>query len=388
MPLEPEGINSIPSFLPDEDACLDNHSSFDILLGKEKAIFNHSGNKRFRAIVNHNVYRYYNATTKSTKTKLVTKIYEDMRQAGFQFLKKSTSGWKRLKHSEARVKFSHALRDRVRELQRPSKRQEKSRKNLYSMITSMANILNKNQLLLQNAGLTPEDLSKQITGNELPEKMANKNLMKAHSEPASLADIIGSAPNTSTPQMSTVDNRSSEFYFDNVPIAVSATAAATATATPRNLVESTDISASDKCFEEFKLEENSSMGESLFGGLANEIADAQDENSGISKERQSRNDAPVKYVSFSNSHKCLRTSSLDERSYKDECNSTIMAQTTIGVMMNSCINNGMNCPTKEKHRGFSNSFDSSLDHDDSSLLLEHDEGFSMTSFSSDDGFLW
>ena len=99
---------SFPKFSPD-DACLDNHSPFDILLGRDKAMFNHSGNRRFRAIVNHNVYEHSTAKRKSAKTALVKRVYADMKEAGFQFLKKDGSFWKPLDDTEAKAKFSHVL---------------------------------------------------------------------------------------------------------------------------------------------------------------------------------------------------------------------------------------------------------------------------------------
>lgn len=52
--LRVEGLKKIPNFPEDECNCLKGHSLNDALLGMEKAIFNHTGNERFRAIIHCN----------------------------------------------------------------------------------------------------------------------------------------------------------------------------------------------------------------------------------------------------------------------------------------------------------------------------------------------
>eukprot|EP00547_Thalassionema_nitzschioides_P000789 CAMPEP_0194218328 /NCGR_PEP_ID=MMETSP0156-20130528/23540_1 /TAXON_ID=33649 /ORGANISM="Thalassionema nitzschioides, Strain L26-B" /LENGTH=542 /DNA_ID=CAMNT_0038947641 /DNA_START=49 /DNA_END=1677 /DNA_ORIENTATION=- len=124
---ENERLTSLPDFIEDESCPCHDYTSFCILLGKEKVIFNHSGNKRFRAIVNYNACKYMDAPTKSLKTQLVTRVFGDMKKAGFRFLKRSTStdAWQAIKQADAREKVSHALRDRVRELQKPTTKRRK-----------------------------------------------------------------------------------------------------------------------------------------------------------------------------------------------------------------------------------------------------------------------
>jgi hypothetical protein len=102
-------------------------SDFDILLGKEKSIFNHDGNRRFRAIINGNLEKYVAAPTKSSKSKLIRQVHADMEKSGFRFLRKNevTGVWFEIESHEAREKVSHALRDRVREQQKPTKRRRK-----------------------------------------------------------------------------------------------------------------------------------------------------------------------------------------------------------------------------------------------------------------------
>ena len=99
-------------------------TSFDILLGKEKAIFNHSGNRRFRVIINSNLDTYIAAPTKHSKSKLICQVHADMQKSGYRFLRRNdaTGICYEIEKHEAREKVSHALRDRVREQQKPTKR--------------------------------------------------------------------------------------------------------------------------------------------------------------------------------------------------------------------------------------------------------------------------
>jgi hypothetical protein len=103
-------------------------TSFDILLGKEKAIFNHSGNRSFRQLINQNLDKYIEAPTKSSKSKLIRQVHADMQKSGYHFLRRNeaTGVWLEIEKHEACEKVSHALRDRVREQQKPTKRKRKS----------------------------------------------------------------------------------------------------------------------------------------------------------------------------------------------------------------------------------------------------------------------
>ena len=104
-------------------------TSYDILLGKEKNIFNHSGNRRFRTIINSHLSKYTEAPTKSSKSKLIRQVHADMQKAGYRFLRRNDTSkdiWCEIEKHEVREKVSHALRDRVREQQKPSKRRRKT----------------------------------------------------------------------------------------------------------------------------------------------------------------------------------------------------------------------------------------------------------------------
>mmetsp|Transcript_11106 Transcript_11106/g.17035 ORF Transcript_11106/g.17035 Transcript_11106/m.17035 type:complete len:374 (-) Transcript_11106:249-1370(-) len=200
MSLDGDASKSIPVFHKDENACLEGHSPFEILLGKDKLIFNHAGNKRFRAIINHNVHKYINAATKSTKSKVVRVIHADMLKAGFRFRKKDQFGWSDIKEIDGREKLSHALRDRVREMRRSSQRQQDSAEGVYPLIISMAQVLHENQKLLDKC-IEPLPTKNEWSRANIPtstkmplsEKHSFTNLNKI-SSPNNLLDIIGSIP--------------------------------------------------------------------------------------------------------------------------------------------------------------------------------------------------
>lgn len=200
MLFDGDAMNNIPVFSEEDHHCLDGRSPFEILLGKEKSIFNHEGNKRFRAIINYNVHKYISATTKSQKSKLVRKIHADMQKAGFRVMKrdKQSGAWCGIKESDAREKLSHALRDRVREMKRPSKRAKKAPTDgIYPMIISMAKALQENQKLLKEV-MAPSFMATEIKSSipssskaSLPESCPYMNSNDVSSN-NNLVDIIGS----------------------------------------------------------------------------------------------------------------------------------------------------------------------------------------------------
>ena len=103
-------------------------TSFDILLGKEKSIFNHRGNIRFRAIINTKLDQYKKAPNKSSKSRLIRQVHADLNRSGYRFLQQDhvTGLWKGVGYDKARDKVSHALRDRAREQKKTIKVVESS----------------------------------------------------------------------------------------------------------------------------------------------------------------------------------------------------------------------------------------------------------------------
>ena len=104
-------------YVPAKGELVDDPTDMDILCGKDKAIFNHSGNRRFRAMIAANLQRYIDAPSKSSKSRLIRKLCVDLKAAGVRFLKKHATNdkWYEIPGFESKEKVSHAFRDRVRD---------------------------------------------------------------------------------------------------------------------------------------------------------------------------------------------------------------------------------------------------------------------------------
>lgn len=84
----------------------------DILLGRDKFAFSHTGNQRFRVIVNSYRAAYQNAKNRESKTKITTQVIQGIHQCGGRFLKKDEDSGEYVEVSNevAHEKVSHALR--------------------------------------------------------------------------------------------------------------------------------------------------------------------------------------------------------------------------------------------------------------------------------------
>jgi len=87
----------------------------DILLGRGRTSWSHSGNQQFRAFVGTYLKRYADATNRAEKTSTVHLIYDEIIKSGGRFLKldSSTNTWYQVGKSIAREKIAHALRDAI-----------------------------------------------------------------------------------------------------------------------------------------------------------------------------------------------------------------------------------------------------------------------------------
>mmetsp|Transcript_4438 Transcript_4438/g.6401 ORF Transcript_4438/g.6401 Transcript_4438/m.6401 type:complete len:446 (+) Transcript_4438:120-1457(+) len=312
-------MSSIPIFPQDQpDPPTNDHTKFDILLGKEKSVFNHSGNKRFRMVVNYNVHKYVEASTKTAKTKLVRKINEDMKKSGFRFLKKkkddeeSLDVWYEIEDSNAREKLSHALRDRVRELRKPERRRGRSHEEVSPMIFSMPSALRMQLDILQGSITTSSPSTHMLTYSSLlsnrvtqkqsltyvPESTYAHSNRKFSSETlenakrrSSLLNILGPMPQKTESDPSlrlAAKPRNSQMGVN---------------ATPRKLPRSLSISCQGK--DTTKQSRRSSL-ESLFSGMSNDVAGAKSKFHGCQEgmfgsvpDSRRHSDIPVKYISTS-----------------------------------------------------------------------------------------
>jgi hypothetical protein len=167
-------------------------SSFDILLGKEKVIFNHIGNRNFRSIINANLDKYIAAPTKSSKSKLIRQIHAEMTESGYRFLRRNELlvSWEQIEQHEAREKVSHALRDRVRELQKPTlkRRTKDSANSKLTLNVSSSNTANS-VTLNEEKILTPKALKSDVVSVNINDSVGDNNNMNRLSSPTSVITI-------------------------------------------------------------------------------------------------------------------------------------------------------------------------------------------------------
>mmetsp|Transcript_19426 Transcript_19426/g.32262 ORF Transcript_19426/g.32262 Transcript_19426/m.32262 type:complete len:658 (-) Transcript_19426:17-1990(-) len=89
----------------------------DVLCGRGRLFFEHSGNRRFRTIIEQWLSKYSSADTKSEKTCFVRMVVNEIASKGGRFLKleKSNSMWYEGDSVCAKSKVGHAFRDLIAE---------------------------------------------------------------------------------------------------------------------------------------------------------------------------------------------------------------------------------------------------------------------------------
>ena len=98
----------------------------DVLCGRGKVSFNHSGNRRFRHIVSQAIDEYSKASSKWEKSLVAARLVSVIHSAGGRFLKQKKDNddeWYELSTSESKSKVSHAIRDAIaatKQTRRPS----------------------------------------------------------------------------------------------------------------------------------------------------------------------------------------------------------------------------------------------------------------------------
>ena len=85
----------------------------DVLLGRGKLIQEHTGNRRFRQIVENHREEYEN-TRALEKTLLASRIVEILKQSGGRFLKQYGTCWGEVDDDTARDKVGHSFRNKRR----------------------------------------------------------------------------------------------------------------------------------------------------------------------------------------------------------------------------------------------------------------------------------
>ena len=87
-------------------------TSFDVICARGRIAVNHTGNKRFKLIVESSLQRYSNAPSKLAKSAIVSDIVETIRASspGGGFVKKEGNMWYEAGDHLAREKVGQCLR--------------------------------------------------------------------------------------------------------------------------------------------------------------------------------------------------------------------------------------------------------------------------------------
>jgi hypothetical protein len=87
---------------------------YDVLCGRCKESFNHTGNRRFRIIINLNLKRYMDSPSRVDRSDMIISLVRQLREeTGVRFLRKRGSTFVELSERQCREKVGHALRDNV-----------------------------------------------------------------------------------------------------------------------------------------------------------------------------------------------------------------------------------------------------------------------------------
>lgn len=83
----------------------------DVLLGRSRKSYSHSGNVVFRELVSKHVDRYQKKTSRTAKAALLTELVCRVHETGGRFLRYDGDTWTEVPEKTAKEKVSHALRD-------------------------------------------------------------------------------------------------------------------------------------------------------------------------------------------------------------------------------------------------------------------------------------
>lgn len=106
-----------------------------VIIGRGKRIRNHSGNKRFYALIAAELRTYASAPSKTEKSYILAKVLEDIRawnpqRLGFVKLNPATGRWHSPKDSVARVTVAQAFRDALAGQYSSSKHNKQRRRQI------------------------------------------------------------------------------------------------------------------------------------------------------------------------------------------------------------------------------------------------------------------
>ena len=111
-----DGMDSVTSLEEPEFATnIQDPGDRDILLGRGRTSWGHTGNQEFRSFVGAYLKTYTESKNRNEKTNTVHLIYDEIIKSGGRFLKhdSATNTWFQVGRNVAREKIAHALRDAI-----------------------------------------------------------------------------------------------------------------------------------------------------------------------------------------------------------------------------------------------------------------------------------
>ena len=155
----------------------------DILCGRGRGAWNHTGNRRFKTFVNAHAQQYASSKTKMDKGALVASMVDKLREEGVLFVRKDTKTqtWYDIGEYQAREKTSHAIRDTVYKTSCENQLKPKRRRS--------------------------EEISKQIHNEVRPQQQALDGLFTPHQLSFGTHPISTSLVNVPLPHLSSLAPR-------------------------------------------------------------------------------------------------------------------------------------------------------------------------------------
>ncbi|CAB9506534.1 Nitrilase family, member 2 [Seminavis robusta] len=104
----------------------------EVIIGRGRRVWNHSGNERFQDLVQSHMYEYSRATTKTSKSAIISRVLTQVKQAssvgGFVKQESSTKRWYAMEEASARISTAQAFRDSLSHTYRSSKQFKQQRR--------------------------------------------------------------------------------------------------------------------------------------------------------------------------------------------------------------------------------------------------------------------
>lgn len=156
---------------------MQNPGLYDVICNsRNRASFDHVGNRRFRVIIENHSLSYSKARSKLDKSAIVTSIMRTIQDAGGNFIRKSHKAvnhhnkWEILPIAQTKEKIGHTLRDAILVIN------EKGQRDIYSIIGGVRS----NSLKFQVKGRLSMKAVKGMSSHSMIEDLAKSTRPRAN----------------------------------------------------------------------------------------------------------------------------------------------------------------------------------------------------------------